>query len=247
MARINIDAVSASRFQSALWSDRSKEGKMLQMQSRMEESKQEVAHTPRRRLSLALMALVVVFSVAFDQVSKIQAEKHLMTWTHETELDQYQGRRHHILTLGSEQPEGSAPFVSLDLNYVRNLGAAWGALSSLPGGVRQPFFFVVTIVAVVIIGFYFRTTPANHRTARWALALILSGAIGNFLNRVTRGYVIDWIDVRWNVIGWRYFFPNFNWADICITVGVTMLMFDMLILEKRRQKAISGRPLIPSV
>jgi signal peptidase II len=68
------------------------------------------------------------------------------------------------------------------------------------------------------------------------LTLILSGAIGNFIDRIRYGFVIDWIDVRWNLLGWRYDFPNFNIADSAITVGVSLLLIDMLILESIRQK-----------
>jgi signal peptidase II len=71
--------------------------------------------------------------------------------------------------------------------------------------------------------------------------LILSGAIGNFLDRVRFGYVIDWIDVRWNLLGWRYDFPNFNFADSCITVGVSFLLVDMLILEGLRSRAHAAK------
>jgi signal peptidase II len=125
----------------------------------------------------------------------------------------------------------------LGFNYVRNLGAAWGALSNLPDNVRVPFFYVVTIVAVFIIGLYIKTTPVEHRLTIFALGLILSGAVGNFIDRLRVGYVIDWIDVRWNLMGWRYDFPNFNVADSAITVGVLFLLFDMLVLESLRRRS----------
>ena len=82
---------------------------------------------------------------------------------------------------------------------------------------------------------YMRSTPAHHRLARFALCLIFSGAVGNFIDRIRLGYVIDWIDVEWNILGWTYNFPSFNVADSCITVGVTLLLFDLLFLEARRK------------
>lgn len=182
-----------------------------------------------------LMFVVVIASVALDQVTKLAAEKQLMIWTHETDPESYQGRRLPVWSVGDVGGSESKFHLSANLNYVRNLGAAWGSLSQLPDSVRGPFFFIVTIIAVVVIGIYFRSTPQKHRLARWALVLILSGAIGNFLNRLLRGYVIDWIDIHWNVFGWRYFFPNFNWADICITTGVAMLMIDTLFIERKRR------------
>ena len=71
--------------------------------------------------------------------------------------------------------------------------------------------------------------------------MILSGAIGNFIDRLRVGYVIDWIDVRWNIAGWSYSFPNFNVADSCISVGVFMLLLDALLLEMLRRKKIRAR------
>ncbi|MEN9835542.1 MAG: hypothetical protein RL011_1735, partial [Pseudomonadota bacterium] len=92
-----------------------------------------------------------------------------------------------------------------------------------------------------IILLYLRSTPVHHRLAIFSLSLILSGAIGNFLDRVRFGYVIDWIDVRWNLAGWRYDFPNFNFADSCITVGVSLLLIDMLFFERMREQETVAR------
>ena len=119
-----------------------------------------------------LMFVVVIASVALDQVTKFAAEKHLMVWSHEGDHESYQGRRLPIWSVGDMVDSESNFHLSTNLNYVRNLGAAWGSLSQLPDVVRGPFFFIVTILAVVVIGVYFRSTPPNHRLARWALAFI---------------------------------------------------------------------------
>ena len=128
--------------------------------------------------------------------------------------------------------------------------------------IRIPFFYIVTLFAVLLILYYLRTTPPHHLLARFALTLILSGAIGNVYDRFALGYVIDFIDVRWamplpfhlnfstsffpdflgflnmkvNTSTWQYDFPNFNWADSMITIGVSLLLYDMLFLEPSRQK-----------
>ena len=145
-------------------------------------------------------------------------------------------------------------------------GAAWGVLSDLDDSVRIPFFYLVTFIAVVVIFLYLRSTPLSHRLARFTLALILSGALGNFADRILRGYVIDFIDVRWvlllpmrinlqidffpdfldflnvsiNTKAFRYNFPNFNWADSAITIGVFLLLMDMMILEQIRKKSVAS-------
>ncbi len=181
---------------------------------------------------------MVLGSIGLDQVTKVNAQDALMRWSDAKDPAVYQGQRYPLFAAGSPIPnDGSKFYLSLSTNYVRNLGAAWGALSGLPDGVRAPFFYLVTIMAVIIIIVYMRSTPVHHRLAIFALGLILSGAVGNFIDRLRLGYVIDWIDVRWNLIGWRYDFPNFNFADSCITVGVTLLMVDMIILEGLRKRS----------
>jgi signal peptidase II len=190
-------------------------------------------------LSIVALAVFFVASVALDQLTKFHIHDSLMIWSHETDLREYRGQHVPLVSIGDPAPAaGHANFyLAFNLNYVRNQGAAWGALSDLPEKIRVPFFYVVTVIAVLIIVLYLRSTPLHHRLARFALVLIFSGAVGNFLDRIRLGYVIDWIDVNWNIFGWRYYFPNFNWADSAITVGIILLMIDMLILEVLRQKA----------
>lgn len=191
-----------------------------------------------KRISYAFLVLMVLGSIGLDQVSKVQAHRQLMVWTHEADPDLYQGRRLPLWSIGDpmSMQTGVGQYVSFNLNYVRNQGAAWGALSDLKDNFRVPFFYGVTIIAVTIIFAYLRMTPLNHRLARLALTMVLGGAIGNFIDRIRLGYVIDFIDVNWNLFGWRYFFPNFNVADSCITVGVVFLLFDMLVLEHIRKR-----------
>jgi signal peptidase II len=196
------------------------------------------SRTNAKRLSVLGLLLMIVGSVGMDQVTKIHAQDTLMEWSHATDHTRYQRRRHLVASYGSPAPNSDSNelYFALATNYVRNLGAAWGFLANLPSAIRVPFFYVVTIVAVVIIGMYLRATPWSHRCARFSLTLILSGAIGNFIDRLIHGYVIDWIDVRWQIFGWRYNFPNFNIADSVITVGVVLLMYDMVVLETIRRK-----------
>ncbi len=191
-----------------------------------------------KRLSIFFLVLMVIGSIGLDQVTKVHAQNSLMRWSDEKDPALYQGQRYPLYAVGSPFfNEGSKFYVSFSTNYVRNLGAAWGALSGLSDNIRVPFFYLVTCLAVIIIVVYMRSMPVNHRLSIFALSLILSGAIGNFLDRVRLGYVIDWIDVRWNLLGWRYDFPNFNFADSAITVGVSLLMFEMLVLDALRKRS----------
>ncbi|MBZ4420807.1 signal peptidase II [Myxococcus sp. RHSTA-1-4] len=121
--------------------------------------------------------------------------------------------------------------------YVENPGAAWGLFSNLPDGVRRAFFHVVSLAALAFIFLMYRRTAVEQRLVRVALALITGGALGNFMDRLVRGYVIDFIDWHWrNQPGMRW--PTFNVADAAICVGVAFMLLDSL--RVRRPEPITG-------
>lgn len=115
--------------------------------------------------------------------------------------------------------------------YVENPGAAWGLFGNLPEGVRRAFFHVVSLAALAFIFLLYRRTALEQRLVRVALALITGGALGNFLDRLIRGYVIDFIDWHWrNQPGMRW--PTFNVADAAICVGVAFMLLDSLRVRR---------------
>lgn len=193
-----------------------------------------------RALSLCL-AMMFVGSVGLDQVSKAQAHKTLLVWEDGQDPELYRGSRAPVFVVGKKYPDpGVVPFYfQLQMQYSRNRGAAFSMLSNLPDNVRVPFFYGVTVIAVVLIGVYLRSTPFQQHLTRCGLILILSGAIGNFIDRVTRGYVVDFIDTEWNILGWRHDFAIFNVADVAINVGVICLVLEMITqwLKDRRAAA----------
>jgi len=118
-----------------------------------------------------------------------------------------------------------------NITHIRNSGAIFGLFSnsdSLPVfiGLR-----VATVLALGFVVFYFIKTPAGATLARIALALILAGALGNFYDRLVKGYVTDFLDFY---IGQSHF-PFFNVADSCITVGAALL----IIISLRRKPECS--------
>ncbi len=115
------------------------------------------------------------------------------------------------------------------ITYMRNKGAAFSFLSGFD--YRRPFFILVSLVAVVAILVAFRKLRDDQRLAAFSLSLILSGAVGNLIDRIRLGEVIDFLDVYWQTHHW----PAFNVADSAICVGVFLLAVDMF-LEERRQK-----------
>lgn len=109
------------------------------------------------------------------------------------------------------------------LTHVHNTGAAFGLFPQ--GGAI--FLFIAVIVSSMII-YYYRQMPDGVWLVRLALGLQLGGALGNVIDRVRIGYVVDFFDVT--------YWPVFNVADSCIVVGVVLLAFEMLLEEYREQK-----------
>jgi signal peptidase II len=119
--------------------------------------------------------------------------------------------------------------------YTQNRGAAWGFLAGAGEKFRVPFFHLVSIAAVIFIFSYYRKLREDQRYLQFALALVLGGALGNALDRIIRGYVIDFIDWHWFDPNWlrpSLHWPTFNVADSGISVGLVLLFLEMLIAKK---------------
>jgi signal peptidase II len=112
----------------------------------------------------------------------------------------------------------------LRLTYVRNRGAAFGILSDAELPYQSMLFSALSLVALLAIALYAWRLPASSRLPKAALAMIMGGAVGNLLDRARLGYVIDFVDVYWGSHHW----PAFNVADSAISVGVALLVLDML-------------------
>ena len=121
----------------------------------------------------------------------------------------------------------------LSLSHVRNYGAAFGILSDADLPYQAALFSALSFCALLAIAIYAWRLPLESRLPQVALALILGGAIGNLIGRVRLGYVIDFVHVFWKHHQW----PDFNLADSAITVGVTLLIIDIL-----RSPQSEGRP-----
>lgn len=119
----------------------------------------------------------------------------------------------------------------LDLTFVLNPGAAFSLLATLPERIRNPFFILISVAAVVLIVVYHARHLRGHRLATVSLGLILGGAVGNLIDRIRLGVVVDFLDAHVH----QYHWPVFNVADSAISVGVTLLLIEML-LEWRRER-----------
>lgn len=124
-----------------------------------------------------------------------------------------------LIVRNFELYESVALLPVLNLTLMHNTGAAFSILSS-----AAPWFFVAIAVAVSIgILIWLRRHPDGDRLVAASLALILGGALGNAIDRATRGYVIDFIDAH--ALGWHW--PAFNVADAAIVIGAGLLLLDM--------------------
>lgn len=111
-----------------------------------------------------------------------------------------------------------------NLVRVHNYGAAFSFLSDAGGWQRWAFSVLAAVISTVIVVWIARL-PTQSKMEGLALALILGGALGNLYDRLTLGYVVDFLDFHWSGMH----FPAFNIADAGISVGAVVLIFDTLI------------------
>ena len=124
----------------------------------------------------------------------------------------------------------SIPVISgfLNLVHVRNPGAAFGFLAKMPGYFRSVFFISVTIGAIAMILFYLKQNKVTEKPLLLSLSLIFAGAIGNLIDRLRFGEVVDFVDVYVSTHHW----PAFNVADSAISVGAVFLLISLISHKK---------------
>ena len=111
-----------------------------------------------------------------------------------------------------------------DLTRVHNTGTAFGFMNTTDFPFKTVILACIAIAALAALAMYAATLPASQWLARIGLALILGGAAGNLIDRITEGYVVDFVDLYWS--GWHFW--AFNVADASITVGVALMILDLL-------------------
>lgn len=149
-----------------------------------------------------LLAVVTAVSVVLDQATKWWAVKSLRPIGVKTVIRGY-----------------------FDLRYSLNTGAAWSFLADANATFRRWFFIGATLLAMTLIGTMYHRARMDQKAYRWALALLFSGAIGNFIDRLRAGHVVDFVSLH---IRDRFQWATFNVADIAITAGLLLLLFDIL-------------------
>ncbi|MBL4952610.1 signal peptidase II [Neobacillus sp. OS1-32] len=152
--------------------------------------------------------LIAIFVILLDQLTKWLVE--------------------HNMYLGE-----SIPIIHnfLYITSHRNRGAAWGILQG-----QMWLFYVITVVVIIAIMYYLHKAAKGRRLLGTALALMLGGAIGNFIDRIIRKEVVDFIHTY--IFG--YNFPVFNIADSALVIGVGLLMIQMLLDERDSKEKTYG-------
>jgi len=125
------------------------------------------------------------------------------------------------------------------ITHVRNPGAAFSLFADAPANLRMFFFVGISLVAIGIIGSFFRQLAPGDRLPAFALGSILGGAAGNLMDRVFRdGEVVDFLHFRlWSGYAW----PDFNLADTFIVVGVGLLILELLVSEGEDRSGAAPR------
>jgi signal peptidase II len=158
-------------------------------------------------LILSIVSVVVIF---LDQATKILIDRTMDLHSSLTVVENF-----------------------FNITYIRNKGAAFGFLAET--SFRLPFFILISIIAVVVIIGIFRKLRPEQKLTAVSLSLIFAGALGNLIDRIRLGEVIDFLDAHW----YEHHWPSFNVADSAICVGVALLAIDMLLDEQRKKSAKS--------
>jgi signal peptidase II len=117
----------------------------------------------------------------------------------------------------------------MDITHVLNSGAAFGILNGVEFPFKTVAIAVIAMAALIGVGMYAARISHHQLSARVGLALIIGGAAGNLIDRVRSGSVVDFVDVYWRA----HHFWAFNVADSAISVGVTIMILDMLRFDRR--------------
>jgi signal peptidase II len=153
----------------------------------------------------AIFILLLVVGLALDQATKVLVMNNL--------------------PLGGQVP--LIPGV-LNLVHIHNKGAAFGLLSGWSAEFAWLFFVIITALVLVVLGYLLWRLPDGQWPAALGYSLILTGALGNLIDRIRLGEVVDFIDVYWG----RYHWPAFNVADSLVCVGAAVLVWVIIREEK---------------
>jgi signal peptidase II len=121
----------------------------------------------------------------------------------------------------------------LDIVRAHNTGAAFSFMAGAGGWQRWAFSVLAVGVSIALVFWLRKLALATHSLLVFGLSLILGGAIGNVIDRIEHGYVIDFVHAHWGAA----YFAAFNVADAAISIGAVLVIFDALLEGRRKQSA----------
>ena len=181
------------------------------------------------RPAYVFLGIVATFVLVADLWSKRWAEKTLSGLN------------------GSTLPPREIIKGRFNFHLAHNPGGAWGMFHDQPESLRKPFFVLVSLIAVAVIFAMYRKLDRGQRALKWGLPMVLGGALGNLVDRMRFGKVVDFIDVIYwkNKDGVPVHWPTFNVADIAICVGVGLMAIDFLFPGGQKRPTSSSAPPAP--
>ena len=165
-----------------------------------------------KRKKLMTFAFVSAGVILIDQLTK---------WVIKTTMEMHQT----IEVLGN----------FFTISFVLNSGMAFGLFDDNPSPFKRPLLIIISIIALAVIVYIFFSLPKTARMSGLAMGLIFGGAIGNMINRIISGLVVDFLDFDFPNISIRQLkinmtrFPTFNIADTCVFTGVIMLLVIIIV------------------
>jgi signal peptidase II len=159
----------------------------------------------KRKYWVLLICLVLIISL--DQYTKHEVEQRIRVYQTIEVIDGF-----------------------FNLTHLRNTGGAFGILAGHKDGIGSLLFITVSLLAVGVILYLLHKAKEHERTLSLSLSLVLSGAIGNLIDRIRYGEVVDFLDFYL----FSYHWPAFNIADSAITIGIGLMAFELLFHDRKR-------------
>ena len=177
--------------------------------------------------------ILTLITLPVDQWTKSFSKNNYLIHEDAEDTTIYQGRRLELFTW----QEDSAWLV-VYATYVRNHGVSWGLMRGLSEAIRIPILvFVGALFSMALFWVAFKLLEVHSKKLAFCLIALIAGSLGNLLDRLRLGYVVDFLSVRAGVKSSTYALPSFNVADMIIVISLICLIV-MALLKKDRQEPL---------
>lgn len=179
-----------------------------------------------------LIRLFIVFtlvSLPIDQWTKSLSREFFLVHEDDGDTTIYQGKRQEVVSLG-----GDDAWMLLNLTYVRNHGASWGVMKDFPENYRPLVLISLGLLfSLALFGVAVWFSKNGEAGVASSLVLMVAGSLGNLVDRVRLGYVVDFISLKSSAAGRSWALPSFNVADMIIVVSLICLI--TMLLKKNKK------------